>query len=177
MRQLVVRTSGHPTGILPLVRQLVQQAGPELMVTSTTTMDERLAASTRDERFRALLSAVFGLTALVLAAVGLYGLTARQVVERRREIGVRTALGARPGQVRALMLRQALLALALGLAAGAPAAYAVSHLAQSLLFGVSPTDPHLLLTSSGVLAAAAISATLLPAHSAIRIDPSVALRE
>jgi putative ABC transport system permease protein len=113
----------------------------------------------------------------VLAAVGLYGLTTRQVAERRHEIGVRTALGARPGQVRALMLRQAMLALVLGLAAGAPAAFAVSHLAESLLFGISPADPRLLLTSASLLACVAIIATAWPARRAGRIDPSITLRE
>jgi putative ABC transport system permease protein len=175
--QLVVRTSGAPASVLPSVRQAIQDVAPELVVTSATTMDERLAAVTREERFRALLSAIFGLAALVLAAVGLYGLTTRQVAERRHEIGVRAALGARPGQVRALMLRQAMLALLIGLAAGAPAAFAVSQLAESFLYGISPGDPRLLLTAAGVLSFVAIAATALPAHRASRIDPSVTLRE
>ena len=109
-----------------------------------TTLDERLALSLHEERFRAVLASVFGVAALVLAAVGLYSLTARQVFERRQEIGIRAALGARPRHVRALMLRDGLIALGMGLAIGMPAAYAAAHSARALLFGVAPTslDPH-----------------------------------
>lgn len=177
INQLIVRTAGAPDPVFPALKEAIERHAPELAVTSMTMLDEQVARSTHDERFRAMLSSMFGLAALVLAAVGLYGLTARQVVERRREIGVRTALGARPGQVRALLLRQAGIALAIGLAIGAPAAIASAQLARSLLFGVSPTDPRLVAVASAVLAVAAIVATVVPAHRASRIDPSVTLRE
>jgi hypothetical protein len=177
INQLIVRTAGAPDPVFPALKEAIERHAPELAVTSMTMLDEQVARSTHDERFRAMLSSMFGLAALVLAAVGLYGLTARQVVERRREIGVRTALGARPGQVRALLLRQAGIALAIGLAIGAPAAIASAQLARSLLFGVSPTDPRLVAVASAVLAVAAIVAIVVPAHRASRIDPSVTLRE
>jgi putative ABC transport system permease protein len=177
VNHVVVRTAGAASVVLPALRQTIEQHGPEYAVTSMTTLDERLALSLHEERFRAVLASVFGFAALVLAAVGLYSLTARQVIERRQEIGVRAALGARPGHVRALMLRDGLIALGMGLVIGVPAAYAAAQSARTLLFGVAPTDPHLILTAVGVLAVTAVCASLVPANQASRIDPSVTLRE
>ena len=177
IRNLMVRMSGDTVELIPLVRQTIQDYDSNLVITSTTMMEEVLAASLEEERFRAVLSAVFGGVALVLAATGLFGLAARNVAERRREIGVRMALGARPHDVRVLVLRDAWMTLGLGLMAGLPAAYGASQVMRSLLFGVSPTAPHVFLGAMGVLATVALVATLLPAQRASRIDPMLALRE
>lgn len=177
INHVVVRTAGAANAVLPALREGIEHHGPEYAVTSMTTLDERLAVSLHEERFRAVLASVFGFAALVLAAVGLYSLTARQVIERRQEIGVRAALGARPGHVRGLMLRDGLIALGMGLAIGAPAAYAAAQSARAPLFGVAPTDPHLILTAVAVLAVTASLASLIPANRAAQIDPSVTLRE
>jgi ABC-type antimicrobial peptide transport system permease subunit len=124
-----------------------------------------------------MLSTAFALAALILAAVGLYGVAARRVAERRRELGIRVALGARPSALGALVMRETSVTVAVGLAIGLPVALAASQAARSFLFGVSPTTPHVFLVASVVLASAAFVATLLPARRASRVDPMLALKE
>jgi putative ABC transport system permease protein len=140
-------------------------------------METLVARSMAEERFRALLATIFGAAALVLAAVGLYGLAARRVADRRREIAVRVALGARPVDVRRLIVSDALRTIALGLLVGLPAAFAASQVTQTLLFGVTPTAPRVFATAAAVLALAAVLATILPARRAAAIDPMVVLKE
>jgi putative ABC transport system permease protein len=177
VNHFIVRTSGDATAVIPLVRQTVWNYDKSMVSTSTATMDQLLAESISQQRFRALLSAVFSGAALVLAAIGLYGLAARRVAERRREIGIRVALGASPRDVRALVLHDAQVIVGLGVIGGLPAALAASQITRSFLFGVSPTAPHVFLIASGVLAVIAIVATLVPAHRASHIHPMLALRE
>ncbi len=174
---LVVRTSTDAVASLPLIRQMIREHDPQAAVTSITTMGARLARSVAEERFRTILSILFAGAAVLLATVGLYSLTARQVADRRREIGVRVALGARPADIGVLIVRDASMVVGLGLLTGLPCAYGVSQLAESLLFGVTATAPHVFLAATGLLAAVAIVATILPAHRAGRIDPMLALRE
>ena len=119
----------------------------------------------------------FGAPALLLAAVGLYGLAARRVTDRRREFGVRVALGAAPANLRRLVLRDALLIVATGLGVGLPAAVAASSVTRAFLFGVSPTAPHVFAGAAAALAGAAFVATLVPARRAARLDPVAALKE
>jgi putative ABC transport system permease protein len=173
----IVRTSGDAAALLPSIRSAIAGVDPQLVVTQTMTMEQALAASIAEERFRARTSMLFGLAALVLAAVGLYGLAARRVAERRHEIGVRVAMGATPGDVRSLVLRDGLAIVSLGLLVGLPAAYAASQATQAFLFGVSPTAPHVFGLAAAVLGATALLATLLPAVRASRTDPSAVLRE
>jgi ABC-type antimicrobial peptide transport system permease subunit len=130
-----------------------------------------------EERFRATLSLMFGSAALVLAAVGLYGLAARRVADRRREIGVRVALGARPVDIRRLVIGDAVRTIAVGRSLGFPVAYVASRVTGTLLYGVSPTAPHVFATAAAVLAVSAFAATLLPARRAAAIDPLVVLKE
>jgi predicted permease len=177
IHHLLVRTSGDAAAILPAVRQTIRDYDPSMVVTSTTTMEELVGETIAHERFRARLSAAFGGAALLLAAVGIYSLAARRVAERRREIGVRVALGARPAHVRKLVLRETLLAIAVGLILGVPAALAASQLTSALLFEVSPTSPRVFAAAALVLTLAAILATVLPAARASRIDPMLVLRE
>jgi ABC-type antimicrobial peptide transport system permease subunit len=158
------------------MRQVIRDVDPQLVVTGTQTLESLAAEVVAEERFRAMLSMAYGGAALLLAAVGLYGLAARRAAERTREFGVRVALGARPVDVRRLVLGDALVIVGLGLAAGLPAAYGASQVTRSFLFGVSPTAPHIFMLASAVLAGATALATLLPAHRASRVDPMLALR-
>jgi len=177
INHLIIRTSGNTIAIMPIIRHMIHDYDSKMVVTSTSTMMDFLAGSIADQRLRALLSAVFGSTALVLAAIGLFGLSAQMTAERRREIAVRLALGACPREVYALVLQDAWIVIGLGVVGGLPVAYAASKVARSFLFGVSPTAPHVFLIAISILAAVATIATSIPAHRATRIDPMLALRE
>jgi predicted permease len=177
IHHLLVKTAGDPAAILPAVRQTIRDYDPSMIVTSTTTMEELIGETIAHERFRARLSSAFGGAALLLAAIGIYSLAARRVAERRREIGVRVALGARPIHVRRLVLRETLLAVTVGLLLGIPLAVVTSQLVRSLLFEVSPTSPRVFGLAAAVLATVALAATVLPASRASRIDPMLVLRE
>ncbi len=173
----VVQAGIDPLVVLPAIRGALADVDPQIVVTGITTMDQSLAGVIAAERFRATLSTAFALAALLLAAVGLYGVAARRVADRRREFGIRVALGARPDNLRSLVLGDALRTVGIGLAVGLPAAFAASQATRAFLFGVSPTSPHVFLGASAVLAAAALAATLLPARRAGRVHPMLALRE
>ena len=162
LNTLFVRTAMAPAAVLPSIRATLRAYDPKIVVTATTSMSELADQSIAEERLRAALSAIFGGAALLLAAVGLYSLAARRVADRRREIGVRVALGARPRDVRRLVLRDALLTAAAGLAIGVPLAYMASQVTQSMLFGVTATAPRVFLAAATTLAAASIVAALLP---------------
>jgi ABC-type antimicrobial peptide transport system permease subunit len=173
----VVKTSGDPSAVLPLMRQVIRDVDPRMVVTGTHTLESLVAEALAAERFRAALSIAFGGAALLLAAVGLYGLSARRAAERTREFGLRVALGASPMDVRRLVLRDAALIVGLGLTVGLPAGWGASQLTQSFLFGVSPTAPHVFIGASTVLAVVALVAAFLPARRASRVDPMLALRD
>jgi ABC-type antimicrobial peptide transport system permease subunit len=174
--QFLVRTTGNPSTVLPAMRRAINEVSPQIVVTSTSTLASRVERAVVEERFRATLSAIFGAAALVLATVGLYGLAARRVADRQREFGVRVALGARPGDVRRLVIRDALLIVLVGLAAGVPAAFAAAQTARTLLFGVTTTSPHIFVLAVAVLGTAVSLATILPARLAGRVDPIQALK-
>lgn len=165
--QFVVRTRGDTAAAASLIRVVVHSASSDTIVTDITPMPALLDRSVGSQRYRAILASVFGGTALLLALVGLYGLLARSVADRRREIGVRMALGARGHGARLV---------AIGLACGLPAAIAAGKLASSLLYGVTPTMPHTFALVAGLFASVAVIATVWPARRAARIDPVVALR-
>ena len=141
--------------------------------TLTTQMDEALA----QERLLATLSGFFGLTALLLACIGLYGLMAYAVTRRTNEIGIRMALGAQAWDVLKLVMQETLLLVLLGVALGLGAAVATTRLISSLLFGLSATDPATLVLATLLLIAVATLAGYLPARRAAGVDPVVALRE
>ena len=128
------------------------------------------------ERLMATLSGFFGLLALLLASIGLYGILTYGVASRTHEIGIRMALGAQPRNVRWLILREALLLLLAGVAVGLPLIFAVTRLASTLLFGLTPTDPVSLLCATLLMLAVALVAGYLPSRRATRVDPLVALR-
>jgi ABC-type antimicrobial peptide transport system permease subunit len=140
-------------------------------------MDALLAASIAEERYRATLSSVFGFSALLLSAIGIYGIVARSVTDRLREFSVRSALGATPRNIQILVLGQSARLVGVGLLFGIPTALGASRTIQTMLYGVSPTSPHTFVVVTAVLAAAAAVGTFAPMHRAGRIDPAVALRQ
>jgi putative ABC transport system permease protein len=129
------------------------------------------------EKLLAKLAGFFGALALLLASIGLYGIIAYSVARRRNEIGIRMALGARPGSVLRMMLGESLVVVALGLAVGIPAALACGRLVSSLLYGVEAYDPLTIGATAALLLAVALAASFLPARRASLLDPCAALRE
>ncbi len=166
-------------GLAPLQRALtaaVQEIEPTLPIIALRTQNEQINRLLREERIFALLTSSFGLLALLLAAVGLYGLLAYSVVRRTGEIGLRMALGALPSGVRWLILRDCLRLAVLGVLVGAGAAALLTRLISSQLYGLSPLDPAVYVASSLVLLAVALAAALIPARRATTVSPMVALR-
>ena len=174
---LVVRTALDPGPLTAAVRQQVQLLAPTVAVHDVATMDERVARSIASRRFGMVLVGTLAVLALVLAAVGLYGVLAHAVLERTREIGIRMALGARSETVVALIVRQSSVMVIAGLAVGLIAAVATMPVLASTLYGVTPRDPVTLLTVPLVLALVALAATWWPARRASAVNPTVALRE
>lgn len=174
---LVVRTSAAPETLAGPVRKAIRELDDRLAVSNLETMDEVVAASLRPQRFQSVLLASFAALALVLAAVGLYGLLAHVVGLRRREFGIRLAVGARAGQLHAMVLRQGLALTAIGLAIGLAGALASGRLLAGVLFGVTAGDPTSLAATCAVLLATAALATYLPARRAAASDPVAVLRE
>jgi putative ABC transport system permease protein len=174
--QFVVRASGDPASLIPSLRATITGFDSRFAIASIETMRTLMDRTVANEWYRALLSSAFGVAALVLAAIGLFGLLSRAVSERQREIGVRIAVGARPMDVVRLILTEAGRPVAVGLSVGIVAAIGSSRLIQSQLYGVRATDPHTFLLVSAVLLAAASAALLLPALRASHVDPVTTLR-
>jgi predicted permease len=171
-----VRTTGDPRSVLQAIRRAAREVEPGLDLWHARTFEDHLSEPLSGPRLSAYLLSTFGFVALVLAALGLYGVMATAVRDRTRDIGVRMALGATPGRVRSEVLRHALVVTTIGTAVGLAAAIAGSRLLTSLLYGVSPTDPATLVLVSVGLIAVAVLAAYLPARRATKIDPVVALR-
>ena len=171
----VVRTS-TPGTVVEGVRAEIRRAAPELPIESTLTMDEAVAKSVAQPRFRMLLLALFAIAATLIATCGIYGLMAYAVTQRRREIGVRMALGADRGDVLRLVLARALRIVIAGLIVGLAGAAGVTRVLQSFLFGVTPTDPIAFTIVTLLLIVVGLMAAWLPARRATRIDPWAALR-
>ena len=171
-----VRTAGDPSAVIPYVREAVVGAHPRASIEDVMTMDARLSARVAQPRFYAVFAGLFAALALFLAAAGLYGLLSYTVAQRRREIGVRLALGAQARDILALVVRQGAALVAVGAVAGLFAAAAASRILESFLFGVTPYD-HLTFVGAPLsLAAVALVACWLPARRATRIDPMETLR-
>ncbi len=171
----VVRTV-TPASVADGVRAEIRRAAPDLPIESTVTMDEALAASVAQPRFRTVLLGLFATTATLIATCGLYGLMAYAVAQRRREIGVRMALGATRRDVLRLVLTRALRIVVAGLIVGLAGAAGVTRVLQTFLFGVTPTDPLVFTIVTLLLLAVGLMAAWLPARRATRIDPWSALR-
>ena len=174
---VLLRAKGDPQGLVSAVREAVQSSDPNLPVFNIRTMESQLSKELVTQRLSVVLVSLFSVLALLLAAVGLYGVLAYSIAQRTREIGIRIALGAESGSILNLVVRQGLMIVGIGLAAGILGSMILTHLIQSLLYGVSGTDPIALLTAIGVLGLAAFLACVVPAWRAIRIDPMIALRE
>jgi predicted permease len=173
---LVLKTTVPPLALVEAVRREVSALDPSVPVEDVSTLEDVVARSVAKPRFYALLLTVFASSSLLLAAVGLYGVLAYTVARRTREIGVRVALGAEPGDVLSLVLRDGTRLLGAGLFAGLLLAASTTWLLKKLLFGVSPLDPASLAAVAALLSAVAVLASVLPARRAARLDPLVALR-
>jgi len=173
---LVVRATGDPAALAKAVTGVVRSLDPNQPVADIRAMEEVLSETVSRQRFNMLLLMVFAGVAVALAAVGVYGVMAYSVAERRHEIGVRMAVGARQGDVLRLVLGQGLLLALAGAALGLAGAAALTRLMASLLFEVKPTDPLAFAAATLVLAAVALLACYLPARRASRVDPLTALR-
>ncbi len=173
---VVMRTSEDPMDVLPEVRRVVYGPQKSQPVFDVKTMEQMLASSMASRRFPMLLLGVFAGLALALAAVGVYGLIAYSVSQRRHEIGIRMALGARTGDVLRLVIIQGLRLALVGAAIGITAALVLTRLMTRLLYGVSPADPLTLVVVSVSVVAVVALASYVPARRATRVDPAVALR-
>ncbi len=173
---VAVRTAGDPLAAVPFLREAVAAAGPAASIDQVTTMDARLSAAVEQPRFYAVFVGFFAALALFLAAFGIYALLSYTVSQRRREIGVRMALGARPGDVVALVVRQGAGLIAAGAVLGLFAAAGSARLLESFLFGVGAEDPLTFVVAPVALVGVAVVACWLPGRRAARIDPMDALR-
>src|SRR5690606_21264580 len=171
-----VRTNGDPRELLGVVPSLVARMDPNLPVEQLKTLPAQVQENVFMDRMISTLSAAFAGLATLLAAVGLYGVLAYTVAQRTREIGVRMALGASGGRVRAMVLRQVALMLVVGAAIGIGAAFGLGRMAQSLLFGLEGHDPVVVVAAAALLATVAMGAGYLPARRASRVEPMQALR-
>jgi putative ABC transport system permease protein len=174
--KLVVRSQGRVNAAIAAVRQEVLAMDPGLPVPNLDTMEQHVSDSLVNQRMVAVSSGIFGLVALVLAAVGLYGVVTWSVVQRTREIGIRLVLGAQPSQVMRLILGDGLRLAAGGLAAGVLVTLAVTRVFVDWLFGVNPADPASYVAAGALLAAVMLLATWIPARRALRVDPARSLR-
>ena len=173
---IVVRTRNEPGAFVPTLRNTVLALDPNQPITSVATMDEIMASSIAQPRLSMLLMGLFGVLALLLAAVGIYGLLSYGVTQRTQELGIRMALGARMTDVLTLILKQGVALILIGEAVGLAGAFALTRLMRTLLFGVTPTDFPTFAAVTAVLTAVALLACYLPARRATRVDPLVALR-
>jgi predicted permease len=171
-----VRTETASSSAYSLLRNEVQRLDPAMPLYQVKTVEGQLDETLLTDRLIALLSAGFGLLATLLASVGLYGVMAFVVARRKKELGIRLALGAQPGLVIWLVMREVLLLLAIGLAVGIPAAMALGRYVSSQLYGIQPNDPLIAGSTVVLLALVSAAAGLIPAHRASRIDPILALR-
>ena len=174
---VVVRTMGKPESVLSAVRARIHDLDPELALSNIRTMDEWVSNNAAQPRVNATLIGTFAGVALLIAAIGVYGVLAYSVNQRTREIGLRMALGAQQGGVLRWIVGQGMIVAFAGIAIGLVGALALSRLLASLLFGVQPRDPVTFGAVAAVLCAVAFTACLVPAVRASRVDPIVALRE
>jgi putative ABC transport system permease protein len=171
----VARTA-TPASVVEGIRAEIRRAAPDLPIDSTVTMDEAVATSVAPPRFRMLLLVLFAVTATLIATCGIYGVMAYAVTQRRREIGVRMALGAERRDVLRLVLTRALRIVVAGVIVGLAGAAGVTRVLQTFLFGVTPTDPIAFAIVTLLLMAVGLMAGWLPARRATRIDPCAELR-
>jgi predicted permease len=171
-----VRTAGSPGAVIPSVREQVQSLDRNLALVNVNTIGELLDQGLWAPRMGAILLGVFGLLALLLASVGIYGVLSYSISQRVQEMGIRMALGAAPWQVLGLVVKQGMVLVAIGVVIGLAGSFGLARLLASLLFGVQASDPMTFAGVSIVLVAVALIATYIPARRATKVDPMVALR-
>jgi predicted permease len=171
-----VRTAGDPQALVPAIRRVVAEINPNLPLRDVTTESQQIDRLLFQERLVARLSAFFGLLALVLACIGLYGLLSYEVARRTREIGIRMALGAQMGDVLRLVVRQGFALALIGAAVGIGVTLGVTRYLASMLYDVRANDPATIVAVSMLLALVALAACYIPARRATHVDPIVALR-
>jgi predicted lysophospholipase L1 biosynthesis ABC-type transport system permease subunit len=174
--KIELRVAGKPENLQAAVRRTLADINPDLTVLDMMSLDEQVGRNLNQDRLISRLTCLFGLVALVLACVGLYGVTAFTVARRTNEIGIRRALGADRKNVLALVMRGVLAQVLLGLVVGIPLALAGGKLAASQLYGVKSYDPVIITLAAVVLVACTVAAGLVPARRAAQVDPMVALR-
>ena len=173
---VVLHTTRDPQSVVTAVRRVVHDLNPDLAVAQVKTLDQVLAESVAQPRFYMTLLTAFALVALLLSAIGIYGVIAYLVGQRSREIGIRIALGAAPGNVVAMIVREGAVMIAIGLGIGIAGALALTRLMGALLFNTSPTDPVTYGSVVVTLAVVALVASCIPALRAARVDPALAMR-
>jgi putative ABC transport system permease protein len=173
----VLRTDGDPYDVLPAARAAVRDVDPQLPIANVRTLSELVHRSSSPPRFRTLLIGAFAALALVLASIGIYGVVSYSVAQRRREMAIRMAVGARAGEVRLLVLLQGLMPVVLGIGIGLVGAIAGTRVLAALLFEVDTTDPLIFGAVPALLLLVGVAATLFPARRATRVDPMEALRD
>jgi putative ABC transport system permease protein len=171
---LLVKTAG--VSAIPLMRSLVRELNPNLPVSQAMALTEINALQLIPQRIAGAVAGVFGVVGLLLAAIGIYGVTSYNVNQRVREIGIRVALGADRNAVLAMILRQGAMLTALGVGIGLAAGVVVAQLVRSLLFGISTLDPATFAGGGALFLVVAVAASLGPARRATRVDPMIALR-
>jgi len=173
---IVVRTDGSPEAMLPMLRQKVHELDPELALATVRTMDEWVFSSVAQPRMNAILLGVFSGVALLIAAIGIYGVLAYSVNQRTREIGLRMALGAERGNVMRLVVGEGMTVGFIGIGIGLLGGLAMGRAVSSLVFGVPARDPITFAVVAVVLTFVAFAACAVPARRASRVDPMIALR-
>jgi predicted permease len=171
-----LKTFARPESLIPSLRNAVARVDKDLPLVGIRTENEQISATLAQEKTFSTLTTGFGLLALILASIGIYGIMAYNVARRVNEIGIRMALGAQSGQIRAMILREGVLLAIAGILLGVAATLPLTRLVATMLYGVSPTDPLTLIGATVILLAIALLAAFLPARKASVIDPTVALR-
>jgi len=173
---IVVRTKGDPAAMTAALREVVHAAGPTIAITGVEVVETLIHRSFGEERFRTALIALFGVIAAILSAVGMYGVTARAVARRTREVGIRVALGATTSSVVRMIVRGTLAGVTTGILIGTATAIVVSRVLAPYLYGVTTRDPLAYAGTLGLLTGVAVMASWLPARRAGRVEPAVVLR-
>lgn len=176
MAYFEVRTAGDTAGVSSAIRVIVHDANPAIPEIEIRTMPDLVVESLHTDYFVARLASAFGMLAIILAGVGLYGIMAFTVARRTRDIGIRMTLGASPSTILRQVLRETLILMLVGIVVGVPIALAGTHLIRSMLFGLGAADPYALIAACLILAAIAAAASYIPARRASHVDPMVALR-